>query len=161
VDGLGARLRELGQEYGASTGRPRRCGWFDGVAARFAAEVSGFTDLAVMKLDVLDGFDTVKICVAYRDGPRVLTSVPHTAAMMRVQPVYEELPGWRETSDARTIDELPEEARAFLERIEQVAGIPVSIVGVGQEREALIMTGSGPRAPGLHTPGSVVEGVRR
>ncbi|TMI74625.1 MAG: adenylosuccinate synthase [Bacillati bacterium ANGP1] len=161
VDGLGARLRELGQEYGASTGRPRRCGWFDGVAARFAAEVSGFTDLAVMKLDVLDGFDTVKICVAYRDGPRVLTSVPHTAAMMRVQPVYEELPGWRETSDARTIDELPEEARAFLERIEQVAGVPVSMVGVGQEREALIMTGSGPRAPGLDTPGSVVEGVRR
>jgi len=91
----------------------------------------------------------------------VLTSVPHTAAMMRVQPVYEELPGWRETSDARTIDELPEEARAFLERIEQVAGVPVSIVGVGQEREALIMTGSGPRAPGLDTPGSVVEGVRR
>jgi len=138
VDGLGARLRELGQEYGASTGRPRRCGWFDGVAARFAAEVSGFTDLAVMKLDVLDGFDTVKICVAYRDGPRVLASVPHTAAMMRVEPVYEDLPGWRETSDARTVDELPDAARAFLERIEEVAGVPVSMVGVGQEREALI-----------------------
>src|SRR2546425_83994 len=161
VDGLGARLRELGQEYGASTGRPRRCGWFDGVAARFAAEVSGFTDLAVMKLDVLDGFDTVKICVAYRDGPRLLTSVPHTAAMTRVEPVYEELPGWRETSDARTLDELPDAARAFLERVEQVAGVPVSMVGVGQEREALIMTGAGPRAPGLDPPGSVVEGVRR
>ena len=91
-----------------------------------------------MKLDVLDGFETVKICVAYRDGPRVLTTVPHTAAMARVQPVYEELPGWRETSDARTIDELPAEARAFLARIEQVTGAPVSMVGVGREREALI-----------------------
>jgi len=160
-DGLGARLRELGQEYGASTGRPRRCGWFDGVAARFAAEVSGFTDLAVMKLDVLDGFETVKICVAYRDGPRVLTTVPHTAAMARVQPVYEELPGWRETSDARTIDELPAEARAFLARIEQVTGAPVSMVGVGREREALIMTGSGPRVSGPGTPGAVVEEIRQ
>ena len=137
-DEQGQKLREAGREFGATTGRPRRCGWFDGVAARFAAEVSGFTDLAVMKLDVLDGFDTVKICVAYRDGPRVLASVPHTAAMMRVEPVYEDLPGWRETSDARTVDELPDAARAFLERIEEVAGVPVSMVGVGQEREALI-----------------------
>lgn len=142
-DGLGAELRERGQEYGTSTKRPRRCGWFDGVAARFAAEVSGFTDLAVMKLDVLDGFETVKICVAYRDGPRLLDTVPHTAVMERVEPVYEALPGWRRTSEVRTVDDLPEAARAFLDRIAQVTGVPVSYVGVGREREALITTGVG------------------
>jgi len=131
-------LRRRGQEYGTSTQRPRRCGWFDGVAARFAAEVSGFTDLAVMKLDVLDGFETVKICVAYRDGGRLLDTVPHTAVLERVEPVYEELPGWERTSDVRASEDLPDAARTFLERIEQVAGVPVSMVGVGREREALV-----------------------
>lgn len=138
-DGMGTLLRERGQEYGTSTNRPRRCGWFDGVAARYAAEVAGFTDLAVMKLDVLDGFDSVKLCVAYRDGTRILDTVPHTAVMERVEPVYEVLPGWPQTSDARTIDDLPAEARAFLERIEQFAAVPVSMVGVGRDREALIL----------------------
>lgn len=131
-------LRERGHEYGTSTNRPRRCGWFDGVAARYAAEVSGFTDLAVMKLDVLDGFPTVKICVAYRDGTRVLDTVPHTAALERVEPVYVELPGWERTSDVRAMEDLPDEARAFLERLEHVTGVPVSMVGVGREREALV-----------------------
>jgi adenylosuccinate synthase len=130
-DSIGARLRELGQEYGASTGRPRRCGWFDGVAARFASEVSGFTDLAVMKLDVLDGFETVKICTAYRDGSRLLDTVPHTAVMARVKPVYEELPGWPKTSDVRDEDDLPDEARAFIERIEQVVGVPLILREAG------------------------------
>lgn len=137
-DKMGTRLREIGQEYGASTGRPRRCGWFDGVAARFAAEVSGFTELAVMKLDVLDAFETVKVCVAYRDGRRLLDAVPHTAVMARVEPVYEELPGWTRTANARTLEDLPDQARAFLDRISQLVGVPVSIVGVGQVREALI-----------------------
>ncbi len=147
-DRTGDRLRELGQEYGASTGRPRRCGWFDGVAARFAAEVGGFTDLAVMKLDVLDGFETVKICVGYRDGPRLLDSVPHTAVMDRVEPVYEELPGWPKTNGARSVAELPDAAGRFLERIEQVVGVPVSMVGVGRAREALIL-----RTVAVGTPG--------
>jgi len=131
-------LRERGHEYGTSTRRPRRCGWFDGVAARFAAEVCGFTDLAVMKLDVLDGFEKVKICVAYRDGGRLLDTVPHTAVMERVEPVYEEVPGWDRTSDVRAMEDLPDEARAFLERVEHVTGVPVSMVGVGREREALV-----------------------
>ncbi len=138
TDGVGTRLRELGQEYGASTGRPRRCGWFDGVAARFAAEVSGFTELGVMKLDVLDGFSTVKVCVAYRDGTRVLETVPHTAVLARVEPVYEELPGWKKTSAARTVEDLPDQARAFLERLERLIGVRVSLVGVGRDRDALI-----------------------
>lgn len=139
-DATGDRLREQGREFGTSTNRPRRCGWFDAVAARFAAEVSGFTDLAVMKLDVLDGFDTVKIGTAYRDGGRRLDTVPHTAVLERVEPVYEELPGWPSTSQARTFGELAPEARAFLRRIETLVGVPVSIVGVGRERDALIAT---------------------
>lgn len=137
-DGLGMRLRERGQEYGTSTKRPRRCGWFDGVAARYAAEVSGFTELAVMKLDVLDGFETVKLCIAYRDGSHLLDTVPHTAVMDRVEPVYEDLPGWTQTSEVRSTDDLPETARGFLERIAQVTGVPVSLIGVGRQREALI-----------------------
>ena len=92
-DETGARIRELGAEYGATTRRPRRCGWFDGVAARFAAEVAGFTQLAVMKLDIFDTFETIKIAAAYRLGGRTIHSVPHTAAMARVEPVYEELAG--------------------------------------------------------------------
>jgi adenylosuccinate synthase len=137
-DGVGDALREHGLEYGTSTNRPRRCGWFDGVAARFAAEVSGFTDLAVMKIDVLDGFETVKLCVAYRDGGRLLDTVPHTAVMERVEPVYEELPGWGRTSDVRAMEDLPDAARAFLDRIEHITGVPVSMVGVGRERGALV-----------------------
>lgn len=139
-DRMAARLRDVGQEYGASTGRPRRCGWFDGVAARYAAEVSGFTELAVMKLDVLDQFESVKICVAYKDGHRLLDTVPHTAVLSRVEPVYEELQGWRKTTDARVPEDLPRESRVFLSRIAEVVGVPVTMVGVGQEREAIIET---------------------
>jgi adenylosuccinate synthase len=143
VDATGDRLREQGQEFGTSTNRPRRCGWFDAVAARFAAEVSGFTDLAVMKLDVLDGFEPVKIGVAYREGGRHLETVPHTAVLERAEPIYETLPGWSSTSGARVFDDLPPAARAFLRRIETLVGVPISIVGVGRAREALISTPSG------------------
>lgn len=142
-DATGVLLRERGQEYGTSTSRPRRCGWFDAVAARFAAEVSGFTDLAVMKLDVLDGFDTVKVGVAYRDGARDLETVPHTAVLERVEPVYDELPGWPSTSEARTFDDLVPPARVFLRKIETLVGVPISLVGVGREREALITNPTG------------------
>jgi len=142
-DATGELLRERGGEYGTSTNRPRRCGWFDAVAARFAAEVSGFTDLAVMKLDVLDGFETVKIGVAYRDGARRFQTVPHTAVMERVEPLYDELPGWTSTSTARTFGGLVPPARAFLDRIAALVGVPVSIVGVGRERDALITDPAG------------------
>ncbi|HEY6103886.1 MAG TPA: adenylosuccinate synthetase, partial [bacterium] len=142
-DTTGDLLRERGLEYGTSTNRPRRCGWFDAVAARFAAEVSGFTDIAVMKLDVLDGFDTVRIGVAYRDGERRLETVPHTAVMERVAPIYEDLPGWTSTSEVRSFDELAPAARRFLDRIAASAGVPISIVGVGRDREALIANPAG------------------
>lgn len=139
ADETGDRLRELGQEYGATTRRPRRCGWFDGVAARFAAEVAGFTHLAVMKLDVFDTFETVRLGVAYRLGDRTIHGVPHTAVMARVAPVYEELPGWRRpTHGARRPTDLPVEARTFLRRIEEIVGVPIAMIGVGPERSDVI-----------------------
>ncbi len=143
-DATGDRIRELGQEFGATTRRPRRCGWFDGVAARFAAEVAGFTHLAVMKLDIFDTFETVRLGVGYRAGGRTLHSVPHTAAMARVEPIYEELPGWRcTTSGARRLTDLPIEARTFLRRMEEIVGVPIAMVGVGAERSDMIFCQEG------------------
>ena len=138
-DAVGDRLRDLGQEFGATTHRPRRCGWFDGVAARFAAEVAGFTHLAVMKLDVFDTFETIRVGVAYRLDGRTLHTVPHTAAMARLEPVYEDLAGWRcSTQGARRLTELPVEARMVLRRIEEIVGVPIAMVGVGPERSDVI-----------------------
>ncbi|HEX4835301.1 MAG TPA: adenylosuccinate synthase [bacterium] len=138
-DAAGDRMRELGQEFGATTRRPRRCGWFDGVAARFAAEVAGFTHLAVMKLDIFDTFETIRIGVAYRLGERTLHTVPHTAVMSRVEPVYEDLPGWRRaTQGARRLTDLPVEARTFLRRIEEIVGVPIAMIGVGPERSDVV-----------------------
>jgi len=140
-DETGDRIRELGREYGATTRRPRRCGWFDGVAARFAAEVAGFTHLAVMKLDIFDTFETVRLGVAYRLGGRTIHTVPHTAAMARVEPVYEDLPGWGcPTHGARRLTDLPVEARTFLRRIEEIVGIPIAMIGVGPERSDVIFS---------------------
>jgi adenylosuccinate synthase len=143
-DETGDRIRELGQEFGATTRRPRRCGWFDGVAARWAAEVAGFTHLAVTKLDVFDTFETIRIGVAYRLGTQTLHTVGHTAVMARAEPVYEDLPGWRcPTHGARRLTDLPREARAFLRRIEELVGVPVAMVGVGPERSDVIFCQEG------------------
>jgi adenylosuccinate synthase len=143
-DETGDRIRDLGQEFGATTRRPRRCGWFDGVAARWAAEVAGFTHLAVMKLDVFDTFETVRIGVAYRSGEQTLHTVPHTALMDRIEPIYEDLPGWRcSTQGARRLIDLPQEARVFLRRIEEVVGVPIAMVGVGPERWDMIFCQEG------------------
>ena len=139
TDAVGDRIRDLGQEFGATTRRARRCGWFDGVAARFAADVAGFTHLAVMKVDVFDSFETIRVAVAYRLDGRAVHAVPHTAAMARVEPVYEDLPGWRcPTQPARHLADLPVEARTFLRRIEEIVGVPISLVGVGPDREDMI-----------------------
>jgi len=137
----GLRLREIGQEYGATTGRPRRCGWFDGVAIRDAAWLNGFTDLAITKLDVLDDFTELKICVGYElDGARI-DRMPATADLERVMPVYETWPGWGvSTKDARRWDDLPVTARVYLRRISELAGAPLQYVSVGPEREQLIVT---------------------
>jgi adenylosuccinate synthase len=137
---IGDRLRDLGGEYGATTGRPRRCGWFDAVVLRYAARVNGLTGLALTKLDVLDSFDEVKIATAYEAGGAVLEDFPEDLALLeRARPLYETLPGWRaSTSHARTIEELPGGARAYLQRIEELTGVPIWFVSVGTEREEII-----------------------
>lgn len=143
-DEHGERLRQIGQEYGATTGRPRRCGWFDGVAIRHAAWFNGFTGLAVTKLDVLDTFPEVKICVGYELDGKTIERVPDTPDMERVRPVYETWPGWMTpTRHARTWDELPKAARAYLHRISELAGVPIQYISVGPERDQLIVLEQG------------------
>jgi len=134
------RLRSIGDEFGATTGRPRRCGWFDAVVVRYAVRVNGLTGLAVTKLDVLDDFETVPVCTHYRlDGARIDDLPDNVAALDGVQPVYELMPGWRRsTAAARRIEDLPDGARRYLDRLQELAGAPVRYVGVGTKREQLI-----------------------
>ena len=139
TDQTGDRLRDIGREYGATTGRPRRTGWYDAVAVRHAAWLNGMTALAVTKLDVLDAFAEIKLCNAYRlpDGTRI-EHVPDTPMLEQVEPVLESWPGWQQaTTGARTWRELPAAARRFLERLQELAGVPIRYVSVGAEREAM------------------------
>ena len=142
-DAHGEQLRERGEEYGTSTGRARRCGWYDAVAVRFSVRLAGYSGIALTKLDVLDGFDRIRIGVAYRDPleQRDWTTVPaSTSVYERIEPVYEELPGWRtDTTGARAWDELPDQARSYVERLEELAGVPISHVSVGPERAQMIV----------------------
>ncbi len=139
----GEQLRERGIEYGTSTGRARRCGWYDAVAVRFSVRLAGYSSIALTKLDVLDGFERIRIGVAYRDpvdGTEWTTVPASTSVYERLEPVYEELPGWRaDTTAARSWEALPPGARAYVERIEALAGVPVSHVSVGPEREQMIV----------------------
>ena len=138
-DENGARLREVGQEYGATTGRPRRCGWFDGVAIGYATWLNGFTGLAVTKLDVLDGFAELRICTGYQHGGELLTHVPDTAVYEQVTPVYETWEGWQtSTENVRRWEDLPAAAQVYLRRIEELAGAPLRYVSVGPRREQMI-----------------------
>ncbi len=140
TDATGEKLRRIGEEYGATTGRPRRCGWFDGVAIGYACWLNGFTGVAVTKLDVLDNFDTLRLCVAYRVGDEVLDYVPDTAIQEQVEPIYETWPGWQtDTSRARAWDDLPELAKAYINRIGELAGVPIRFVSVGPERDQIIV----------------------
>ena len=129
-------------EYGTTTGRPRRCGWFDGVLARQTAELNGVTSVALTRLDVLAQFETVRLCVAYElDGRRVESLPASLRDANAVQPVYEELPGWRtDVSHVRHLGDLPPEARRFVRRIEQLVEAPVDMISVGPEREQAIVT---------------------
>jgi adenylosuccinate synthase len=136
----GDMLQEIGHEYGATTGRIRRCGWFDGVAIRYASWLNGFTSIAVTKLDVLDHFHTISLCTGYRLGDQVLDHVPDTATQALVEPIYETWPGWQtDTSGCRTWDELPPQAQAYLRRIEELAGAPIRFVSVGPERSQMVV----------------------
>ncbi len=135
-----ARLRELGEEYGATTGRPRRCGWFDAVVVRYAARVNGLTDLAVTKLDVLDTIERIPVCTAYRIGDEIVDDMPADSALLEAaRPVYEQLVGWcRPTGEARRLADLPPQARAYLDRIEDLVQVPIRYVSVGSRRSQII-----------------------
>lgn len=138
-DDIGDKLRAAGSEYGATTGRPRRCGWYDAVAVAHGAWLNGFSSLAVTKLDVLDDFDELLICTHYRLDGQTIDHVPDTPDMERVTPVYESWPGWKApTSEARRWDDLPKAARAYLHRIAELAGVPIEFVSVGPERDQLL-----------------------
>jgi adenylosuccinate synthase len=137
---IGQRIREVGREYGTTTGRPRRCGWFDAVAVRYTARLSGVDSLFLTMLDVLSQLEEVKVCVAYElDGARIERFPSHVDDLRRATPVYETFPGWmQDVGGARTMDELPTGARRFLERISQLLGRPVEVVSVGPDREQTV-----------------------
>jgi adenylosuccinate synthase len=141
----GERLREVGGEFGAVTGRPRRCGWFDATVVRYAARVNGLTGLAVTKLDVLDGFDEIPVCVGYElDGSRCDEMPAEAYALGRVQPVYETHEGWKSaTGHARKLSDLPPAARRYLDRLEALSEVPVRYVSVGTRRDQIIEVGQG------------------
>lgn len=135
-DEIGNQIREVGREYGTTTGRPRRIGWFDSVVVRHARRVSGLTDLSLNSIDVLTGLETVKICVAYRYKGELIDEVPASLKILsECEPVYEELPGWSEDiTGCKSLDELPVNARHYVERVSQLTGIPLSTFSVGPDR---------------------------
>jgi adenylosuccinate synthase len=138
---IGERLRESGQEFGAVTGRPRRCGWYDAVAVRYAVRVNGLDALALTKLDVLDGLPELQVCTAYRCNGATLTEMPGDVAQLAAcEPVYETLPGWTTpTRGVREYDALPREARVYVARLEEITGVPAAIVSTGSGREETIL----------------------
>jgi adenylosuccinate synthase len=142
-DAEAARLREAGEEYGATTGRPRRCGWLDLPALRYAARVNGLDALIVTKLDVLDEFESIRVLIGYEIDGRPIADFPAgAAALARCRPVWRTLAGWREpTSGARRWGQLPAHARAYLEWIERECSVPIVAVSVGAEREAEVRRG--------------------
>jgi len=137
---LGEEIREMGGEYGATTGRPRRCGWFDGVIARYAVQVNDVDALAVTKLDVLDTLDEIQICTGYRYRGEGLTQFPSNSRILEeVEPVTEVMPGWKEPiSGVREYGDLPEDARSYLKKIEEIVETPIRMVSVGSSREETI-----------------------
>jgi adenylosuccinate synthase len=141
-EGIGERIRRIGREYGTVTGRPRRCGWFDAVATRYSAAVSGADELAVMLLDVLAGLDEMRIAVAYEiDGERFEHFPTDAFQLERCRPVYETLPGWRDSvTGARRLADLPAAARRYIDRLGELLGLPVSVVSVGPDRTQTIFT---------------------
>ncbi len=137
---LATQMRTLGNEFGATTGRPRRCGWFDGVVVRYAARINGLTGLAVTKLDVLDSFDRIAICTGYNVGSELHTEFPgDLTALEGAVPKYEWLDGWQSaTGDARTLADLPVAARKYLDRVESLVETPITYVSVGTRRDQII-----------------------
>jgi adenylosuccinate synthase len=145
VAGEGESLRQLGREYGATTGRPRRCGWFDLIAGRYAVDINGADGIYVTKLDVLDSMETIKVAVAYDcDGERRESFPVRTELLSRCRPIYRELPGWRvPVGECRQLTDLPDAARRYLEFLEEGVGAPILAVSVGKRREQMIWTPGG------------------
>jgi adenylosuccinate synthase len=140
-DAIGQRLRETGMEFGASTGRPRRCGWYDAVAVRYAVRVNGIDALALTKLDVLDGLEEIKICTSYTCNGATVQELPSDLGQLAAcQPVYESIEGWTEpTKGVRRFAELPAGARRYIARLEEVTGVPAGIVSTGSDRDDTIV----------------------
>jgi adenylosuccinate synthase len=137
---LGEKLRQAGGEFGATTGRSRRCGWFDAFALKYAAQTNGISWLALTKLDVLSGFEKIHICVGYRYKGEQLSSFPSNNQVLKdIEPIYEEMDGWKEDiSEAKDISEFPIQARKYLERLEETTGVPIYTVSLGPSREKII-----------------------
>ncbi|OGO00282.1 MAG: adenylosuccinate synthase [Chloroflexi bacterium RBG_13_51_52] len=140
-DETGNAIRELAQEYGTVSGRPRRCGWFDAVAARLTARVNGFNSLAITRLDVLDKLPRLRICTGYKVDGQVIDNFPaSTTTLVKCQPVYEDLPGWQKTTGkTRVFNDLPVKAQKYIKRLEELVGCPVSHISIGQRREETIV----------------------
>jgi adenylosuccinate synthase len=148
---VGERLRQIGSEFGTTTGRPRRCGWFDAVAARTTVRLNGVTEIALTKLDVLDSFDRIKVCTAYRMGRKVLHHFPADwESLKRCTPVYEEFPGWKTPAACRDAAGLPEGALAYIRTLERLVGCRVTLVSVGPERGAIMRLPAA--SPGARNP---------
>lgn len=143
LDKTGEEMRANGHEFGTTTGRARRCGWFDAVIARYAARVSGLSDFAVTKLDVLTGIDKLKICVGYRVNGEIIKEFPQSQKIFKqCRPLYEELPGWQEDlTDVRRFEDLPKAAQNYVQRIEVLTGVPATLVAIGPGREQTIVRG--------------------
>ena len=140
LDETGENMRQAGNEFGSTTGRPRRCGWFDAVVLRYAVRVNGLTGVAITKLDVLDDFDTIKICTGYKYEGRMITEIPATLDVFAAcEPVYEEMPGWKTNiSQITSFDALPENARKYVKRLEELMGCEIVMVSVGPRRTETI-----------------------
>ncbi|MBU5614229.1 adenylosuccinate synthase [Geomonas azotofigens] len=141
LDETGEALRQAGREFGSTTGRPRRCGWFDALVARYAVRVNGLSGIAITKLDVLTGLDTIKVCTGYKYQDQILDEIPASLEVMeQCTPVYEELPGWSEDiTGAKSIAELPKNAQDYVKRVEALSGAPVVLVSVGPRRSETIV----------------------
>ncbi|OGW56792.1 MAG: adenylosuccinate synthase [Nitrospirae bacterium RBG_16_43_8] len=142
-DSLGEKIREKGGEYGATTGRPRRCGWLDMVALKYAARVNGFSGIVLTKLDILDGLEKIKICTAYRFEGKLYEEFPKELNILeKCEPVYEEVSGWKEnTGGVKSFEELPSTAQLYVKEIERMLNVKVRIISSGQKRDELIMRG--------------------
>jgi len=141
LDETGEQLRQTGGEFGATTGRPRRCGWFDAMVIRYSVRVNGLTGIALTKLDVLSVFDTIRVCTGYTFEGKSLEDLPTNLELFeKCQPVYEELPGWKtDITGARSFDELPANAKAYVRRLEELAGCQIVLVSVGPRRDQTII----------------------